>query len=95
MRYLALALILLFADAASAQRPNTVTMTCAQAQGLLASRGALVMSTGGHTFDRFVASGRFCEAWTEHRQREAASIDTACVALLGQVAHGDRRMDQH
>jgi hypothetical protein len=81
MRYLALALILLFADAASAQRPNTVTMTCAQAQGLLASRGALVMSTGGHTFDRFVASGRFCEFDERVEPASAPTLDTPYCPL--------------
>ena len=42
-------------------------MTCNQAQRYLASRGAVVMSTGEHTYNRFVVSGRYCEVaeWAE------------------------------
>jgi hypothetical protein len=35
-------------------------MTCAQAIGLVASQGAVVLTTGPHTYDRFVANGGFC-----------------------------------
>ena len=53
----------LFASAAAAQpRPSTVNMSCRQAAGLVASRGAVVLGTGGHTYDRFVADRRFCLA---------------------------------
>jgi len=41
-------------------RPSTVVMSCGQAAGLVASRGAVVLGTGGHTYDRFVSDGRFC-----------------------------------
>ena len=41
-------------------RPSTVTMTCAQAARLVASQGAIVLGTGGSTFDRFVTDRRFC-----------------------------------
>jgi hypothetical protein len=43
----------LLATAAFAQsRPSTLRMTCAQAQGLVASRGSIVLSTGPYTFNR-------------------------------------------
>jgi hypothetical protein len=41
-------------------RPSTVTMTCAQAARLVTSQGAIVLGTGGLTFDRFVTDRRFC-----------------------------------
>jgi hypothetical protein len=51
----------LIATAAFAQsRPSTLRMTCVQAQGLVASRGSIVMTTGPYTFNRFVAGSGFC-----------------------------------
>ena len=41
-------------------RPNSLGMSCAQAVGLVRTQGAVVMSTGQHTFDRYVAHGGFC-----------------------------------
>jgi hypothetical protein len=52
---------LLVATAAFAQsRPSTLRMTCTQAQGLVASRGSIVLSTGPYTFNRFVTGPGFC-----------------------------------
>jgi hypothetical protein len=60
-RFFLSALLLVAATAAGAARPSTLGMTCHQAQRLLASRGAVVMSTGQHTYNRFVVSGGYCE----------------------------------
>lgn len=59
--------LLFAATAAEAARPSTLGMTCNQAQRYLASRGAVVMSTGEHTYNRFVVSGGYCEVaeWAE------------------------------
>jgi hypothetical protein len=66
LRKLTLALTLsLTATAAFGQRPSTVAMSCAQARQLVASRGAIVLGTGGFTYDRFVAHRGFCEFITE------------------------------
>jgi hypothetical protein len=35
-------------------------MTCREAESLLASKRAVVMSTGAHTYDRFVAHPSYC-----------------------------------
>jgi len=35
-------------------------MTCAQAQALVTTTGAIVMSTGQYTYERFVAHRGFC-----------------------------------
>jgi len=58
---LSLAAIVAVATSAAAQpRPSSIAMSCRQAAGLVASRGAVVLGTGGYTYDRFVADQRFC-----------------------------------
>lgn len=47
---------------AQSRRPNTQGMTCAQVQSLISQRGSVVLGTGPHTFDRYVANRNFCEA---------------------------------
>ena len=50
-----------FASAASAQpRPSTTDMACSQAAALVRSQGAVLLGTGGATFDRFVSTSQFC-----------------------------------
>ena len=49
------------ASPAAAQRVSTLNLTCGQAAGLVRQQGAVVLGTGGATFDRFVVSRRFCE----------------------------------
>ena len=59
---LSLAIALAAATSAVAQsRPSTVNMSCRQAAGLVASRGAIVLGTGGYTYDRFVRDRSFCQ----------------------------------
>ena len=41
-------------------RPNTTAMGCGQAAATVARAGAIVLSTGEHTYDRFVATSAFC-----------------------------------
>ena len=62
MRKLLLATIIgLIATSAGAQpRPSSVAMSCGQARNLVASRGVIVLGTGGYTYDRFVTDRRFC-----------------------------------
>ncbi len=57
--YFAAAIIVLSASLAEA-RSSTLGMSCNQAIALVASRGAIVLSTGRNTYDRFVAGDRFC-----------------------------------
>ena len=58
--YLALAAGLISTSAVAQPRPSTVDMRCAQAAGIVAARGAIVLGTGGFTYDRFVSDRRFC-----------------------------------
>ncbi len=81
MRFALAVLLLLFADAAVAQRPDTLGMSCVQAQSLVASRGAVVLSTGPNTFDRFVASSRYCGLGEYAEPATAPTRDSARCAL--------------
>jgi hypothetical protein len=53
-------LTLLAATSIADARPSTVTMTCGQAAATVAKAGAIVLTTGEFTYERFVATGGFC-----------------------------------
>ena len=40
--------------------PTTLGMSCAQAQGVVASQGAVVLHTGPTTYDRYARDESFC-----------------------------------
>ena len=40
--------------------PSSRTLSCQAARQLVASRGAVVLSTGPHTYDRYVSGGQAC-----------------------------------
>lgn len=76
----ALLLMTLAAPPAFAQRPDLRQMTCAQAQNLVARRGAVVMTTGPHTYDRFVAGPRWCDHWETVRPAQVRTRDSnSCI----------------
>ncbi len=52
--------LLIGSEAWSQGRPNTTTITCSQAAGLVASQGAVVLGTGVYTYDRYVSGPSFC-----------------------------------
>ncbi len=67
-------------------RQNTTRMSCRQAQDLVYSRGAIVLSTGRTTYDRFVASRAFCSpgdyikrAYARTRDRRSCPIGYTCT----------------
>lgn len=74
------------AMAASAHaRPNTQNMTCGEAQSLVQSHGAIVLSTGANTYDRFVAHQGYCAlgeravtAWVRTSNSSACAIGYVC-----------------
>ena len=74
MRSAIILVVLLSAAPSYAQRPSTLSMSCAEAQGVVASQGAIVLSTGRHTYDRFVATPGFCllGEWAEPRTAPTA-----------------------
>jgi hypothetical protein len=57
---LAASMSALVSSAMAQPRLSTTAMSCNQAAGLVASRGAVVLGTGGYTYDRFVSDHRFC-----------------------------------
>lgn len=46
---------------AQSGRPDTRQLTCKQAQELVKKSGSIVMTTGPSTFEKFVASARYCQ----------------------------------
>jgi len=52
--------VMFTATSIAAARPNTTTMTCAQAAATVSGAGAITLSTGQHTYERFVASISHC-----------------------------------
>jgi hypothetical protein len=78
---LTLALSML-ACAAMAARPSTLDMTCNQARNFVASHGAVVMSTGPFTFERFVAHAGHC-MWDEYAARVWAPTRDASQCRVG------------
>ena len=82
-----------FASVSVAQaRPSTTKLTCAQAADLVQANGAIVLGTGGHTYDRFVAHAGYCgqgetlrPAWVPTRDSASCFIGYTC----GQDNRGD------
>lgn len=59
---IAVAALAAFSAPLAAQgRPDVRAMTCGQVHALIAQRGAVVLTTGQHTYDRFVAGRRWCD----------------------------------
>lgn len=57
----AAALVLAATPVEAQTRPSSTAMTCQQTTRLIQARGALVLGTGGMTYDRFVRDRSFCE----------------------------------
>jgi hypothetical protein len=70
----ALAALLASASVAAA-RPSTLDMSCGEAAATVARAGAIVLSTGTHTYDRFVAHNGYCLPGQEVRRALAPTID--------------------
>ena len=48
------------AASSAAARPSTTTMSCGQAAATVAKAGAIVLTTGANTYERFVATSAKC-----------------------------------
>jgi hypothetical protein len=82
---LAMAAILAASTALAQQRPSTVSRPCAASQRDVQVNGAIVLGTGGHTFDRFVRDRSFCQfdefldpAWVPSRDQPACFVGYRC-----------------
>lgn len=87
MKRIVLTLLLsLTATAALSQsRPSTTTQICSANRQIVASNGAIVLGTGGFTYDRFVRDRSFCEfdettepAWVPSRDTQTCFVGYRC-----------------
>jgi hypothetical protein len=62
MKSVSLSLAIVFASTAvmAQGRPSTTAMSCASAGALVRSSHAVVLNTGGYTYDRFVSDQSQC-----------------------------------
>jgi hypothetical protein len=74
------------ADAWAQSHPLTLRMSCAQAQGLVASQKGIVLNTGPFTYDRYVGSYGSCAvgenldpAWVPTADTAQCPIGYRCV----------------
>ena len=65
---------MLLAGPASA-RPDARAMTCQQARLMVQQQGAVVMTTGRYTYQRFVAHRGHCDYWETIRTAWTATRD--------------------
>jgi hypothetical protein len=70
----ALASIAVFSQA-NAQRPDTRQMYCAQVASLVQERQSIVLTTGTHTYDRFVAYRSYCRGSQVAERAYAPTLD--------------------
>lgn len=88
---LSLALLPLLAAPAQS-RPDSLAMSCAQAQALVQREGAVVIGTGPDLYERYVADPGYCQsqrskpAWIPTRDEK--------LCLVGQVCR-ERRFKFH
>jgi hypothetical protein len=95
MRSLLIAVALLSGVAAAeAQRLDSMRMSCDKARAIVASRGAVILGSGPHVYDRFVSGSRFCEVGEVARASWAPTADNAyCpVGNLCQTPENNRRI---
>ena len=85
--------LLLLATPAFAQgRPSTVAMSCTQTARLVNAQGAIVLGTGGQTYDRFVRDRSFCEP-TEIARRAFRPTRDNPSCLIGYTCYEPSRDD--
>ena len=88
--HLALAAGLISTGTLAQPRPSTTDMKCAQAAGMVAARGAIVLGTGGFTYDRFVSDASHCAikqttepAWVPTADTPQCFVGYRCRELRG------------
>ncbi|WP_245571789.1 hypothetical protein [Microvirga subterranea] len=71
-----LVLSMLVTHAHAQTRPSTVNRPCIASRQLVIARGAIVLGTGGFTYDRFVRDSSFCEVGEYAQPAYVPSLDT-------------------
>ena len=70
------ALLMLAISSIQAQaRPDSRSMTCASARALIQSYGAVIMSTGNHTYDKYVKNHAYCNLDEGTKNGYAPTLD--------------------
>ena len=69
-------LVILAGTSLSDARPSTTTMSCGQAAATVARAGAMVLTTGPGTYERFVASGAQCLPGEFTEAAQAPTLDS-------------------
>lgn len=82
----AICVILLAGFTVAKARPNTLSLTCSQAQSMVRSHRSILLSTGTYTYDRYVVSVAFCpsgdyakNANVQTRDRKSCRIGYTCT----------------
>ncbi|MEZ5792637.1 MAG: hypothetical protein R3D34_18250 [Nitratireductor sp.] len=70
-------LALVVSDPANAARPDTRAMTCENGKKLVRQSGAIVMTTGTHTYARIVSGTGYCGGDEETELKVVPSRDNA------------------
>jgi hypothetical protein len=65
------------------ERPDSLTMSCAQAQGLVQRSGAIVVGTGPYVYERYVLGQTYCSREEEARPAWVATADSR-QCMIGQ-----------
>lgn len=73
----ALLLLLAAAPAAAQGRPDSLALTCAEAQRTVLRAGGIVVGTGPNLYDRYVSDRRFCEPTQALRRSFVQTRDSA------------------
>ena len=68
------------------QRQSTTDLTCPQARSTVVRAGAVVLGTGGPTYDRFVRDRNFCEP-TEFTRAAFAPTRTDPRCFIGYTCY--------
>ncbi|MET0312849.1 MAG: hypothetical protein ABW275_00495, partial [Hansschlegelia sp.] len=70
-------------------RPYAPKMSCSSLQSLLKERGALVISTGPNTYDRYVSDSRYCQRtqrlvpeWIQSADKPDCGVGYTCKEYM-------------
>jgi hypothetical protein len=68
--------IALTTTAVAQGRPDSRTMSCGQVQSLIVQRGAVVLTTGQYTYDRYISGRGYCSWPNVPTRTSIAAADT-------------------
>ncbi|HMB48407.1 MAG TPA: hypothetical protein VKN63_09040 [Afifellaceae bacterium] len=83
-------LTLMMIGPSAAARPDARAMSCERAQQMVLNRGAVVMTTGKYTYQRFVSRRSYCDYWEVTRSAWTATRDDP-KCRIGYIC--EQRMD--